>query len=332
VSPVHERLYTALGVGADVSPETLERAWRAWLLEHHPDKGGDPRYFLSVKEAYEYVREHGGPRARPQGEDGGEPRSGPAGAADDPHEGREADEEWGERVGWEQPPPSPPPPPPRSGPPPPSGDPPPTDPPPTDPPPAGPWDAGPRRRGEGLSHPATLGGHVRRWAGIIALAQGLAALMITPFVLAGETDHLALARLGAGIASFAYLPTLATLTGFLVWWAQRCRRLNAAGAPRPRAWSTILWLLPPFGPLLGVWAVRRLLVSVDTHATRLDWLLMLSGAITAGVALIPDINQLLPLPFGLYLLWPRLVLLLVAAGVWRLVTAVERAAERLEAR
>ncbi len=40
-----------LGVDADDPPETVRRAWRAALRDHHPDRGGDPLRFAAVVEA-----------------------------------------------------------------------------------------------------------------------------------------------------------------------------------------------------------------------------------------------------------------------------------------
>lgn len=44
-----------LEVAADASWEVIQRRYRALVAETHPDRGGDPRRFVEVREAYEVL-------------------------------------------------------------------------------------------------------------------------------------------------------------------------------------------------------------------------------------------------------------------------------------
>lgn len=47
--------YAALGVRAADSLATIKAAFRAQVLAHHPDRGGDPEAFIAVKRAYDAI-------------------------------------------------------------------------------------------------------------------------------------------------------------------------------------------------------------------------------------------------------------------------------------
>lgn len=47
-----------LDLNEDATQETLKKAYKRAVLKHHPDKGGDVKTFLKVKEAYEYLKEY----------------------------------------------------------------------------------------------------------------------------------------------------------------------------------------------------------------------------------------------------------------------------------
>ena len=47
--------YSALGVAPSSSDEEIRKAYRALVVKHHPDKGGDPRIFTAVQEAFEII-------------------------------------------------------------------------------------------------------------------------------------------------------------------------------------------------------------------------------------------------------------------------------------
>ena len=44
-----------LGLSADFSQMELKRRYRQLATEHHPDKGGDPEQFISIRQAYEVL-------------------------------------------------------------------------------------------------------------------------------------------------------------------------------------------------------------------------------------------------------------------------------------
>ena len=48
------KLCAALMIGdLSISDKDLKASWRDWAIEHHPDHGGDPDVFISVKTIYE---------------------------------------------------------------------------------------------------------------------------------------------------------------------------------------------------------------------------------------------------------------------------------------
>jgi|1048.fasta_scaffold31033_2 hypothetical protein len=49
------RAYALLGVSKDASPELLKKAYRRKCLACHPDKKGNTRAFLEMKEAYDFL-------------------------------------------------------------------------------------------------------------------------------------------------------------------------------------------------------------------------------------------------------------------------------------
>ena len=49
------RAYALLGVPKDAPPEVLKKAYRRKCLACHPDKKGNPRAFIELKEAYDFL-------------------------------------------------------------------------------------------------------------------------------------------------------------------------------------------------------------------------------------------------------------------------------------
>ncbi len=45
-----------LGVAASASLAEVKAAYRAKVLDHHPDRGGDPEVFIALKRAYDTLR------------------------------------------------------------------------------------------------------------------------------------------------------------------------------------------------------------------------------------------------------------------------------------
>lgn len=45
--------YAILGLRPGASEEEVKKAFRRLAHQHHPDKGGDPKRFKEIKEAYE---------------------------------------------------------------------------------------------------------------------------------------------------------------------------------------------------------------------------------------------------------------------------------------
>lgn len=64
--------YDILGVPRDASQEEIKKAFRKLAMQHHPDKGGDPKEFQKISEAYETLSDtdkrfqYDNPAARPQ--------------------------------------------------------------------------------------------------------------------------------------------------------------------------------------------------------------------------------------------------------------------------
>ena len=44
--------YSTLGVDKTASPDDIQKAFRKAAMKHHPDRGGDPRQFQDIQEAY----------------------------------------------------------------------------------------------------------------------------------------------------------------------------------------------------------------------------------------------------------------------------------------
>ena len=49
------KLYDALGLSNDASPEDIRRAYKKLVVQHHPDKGGDEAKFKEISSAYEIL-------------------------------------------------------------------------------------------------------------------------------------------------------------------------------------------------------------------------------------------------------------------------------------
>lgn len=47
--------YSTLGVAPSSSQDEIRAAYRSLVVKHHPDKGGDPKIFTSVQEAFDVV-------------------------------------------------------------------------------------------------------------------------------------------------------------------------------------------------------------------------------------------------------------------------------------
>ena len=45
--------YKTLGVNRNASQSDIKRAFKKQAMKHHPDKGGDPKQFQQLNEAYE---------------------------------------------------------------------------------------------------------------------------------------------------------------------------------------------------------------------------------------------------------------------------------------
>lgn len=55
--------HVLLGVSASAAPDEVKAAYRAKVLDHHPDRGGDPEAFIALKRAYDALRRRHGRRA-----------------------------------------------------------------------------------------------------------------------------------------------------------------------------------------------------------------------------------------------------------------------------
>lgn len=51
--PSHEDWWLVLGVKADADPGAVKDAYRTLLMEHHPDRGGDPELMSKINRAYQ---------------------------------------------------------------------------------------------------------------------------------------------------------------------------------------------------------------------------------------------------------------------------------------
>ena len=47
--------YKTLGVNRNASQSDIKRAFKKQAMKHHPDKGGDPKQFQQLNEAYEVL-------------------------------------------------------------------------------------------------------------------------------------------------------------------------------------------------------------------------------------------------------------------------------------
>lgn len=47
--------YSTLGVAPSSTYEEIRAAYRALVVKHHPDKGGDPKIFTAIQEAFDVV-------------------------------------------------------------------------------------------------------------------------------------------------------------------------------------------------------------------------------------------------------------------------------------
>ena len=52
--------YKTLGVAEDAEEKAVKSAFRRLSVTHHPDKGGDPKLFNNIREAYEVAAAAGG--------------------------------------------------------------------------------------------------------------------------------------------------------------------------------------------------------------------------------------------------------------------------------
>jgi DnaJ homolog subfamily A member 2 len=53
------KLYNALGVSKDASPDEIRKAYKKLAVQHHPDKGGDETKFKEISAAYEILSDDG---------------------------------------------------------------------------------------------------------------------------------------------------------------------------------------------------------------------------------------------------------------------------------
>lgn len=53
----HPQACAVLGLSYPFTHDQLKAAYRALVMQHHPDKGGDPEEFLLVQAAYQQLRE-----------------------------------------------------------------------------------------------------------------------------------------------------------------------------------------------------------------------------------------------------------------------------------
>ena len=47
--------YKTLGVNRNASQDEIKKAFKKQAMKHHPDKGGDPKQFQQLNEAYEVL-------------------------------------------------------------------------------------------------------------------------------------------------------------------------------------------------------------------------------------------------------------------------------------
>ena len=48
--------YTVLGVHRSTPPEIIKAVYKAWAINHHPDKGGDVETFKRINVAYDQIK------------------------------------------------------------------------------------------------------------------------------------------------------------------------------------------------------------------------------------------------------------------------------------
>lgn len=50
--------YKILGVDSNSTLEDIKKAYHALAHKHHPDKGGDVKKFIEIKDAYEWINKN----------------------------------------------------------------------------------------------------------------------------------------------------------------------------------------------------------------------------------------------------------------------------------
>jgi len=53
--PFRDSPYEVLGVRPTADERDIRRAYRELVMKHHPDRGGDPRAFRRIQEAYRFL-------------------------------------------------------------------------------------------------------------------------------------------------------------------------------------------------------------------------------------------------------------------------------------
>lgn len=54
---MNRNYFEVLGISQDASESEAKRAYRRLASLHHPDKGGDPKAFIEIQEAWESFKE-----------------------------------------------------------------------------------------------------------------------------------------------------------------------------------------------------------------------------------------------------------------------------------